>query len=261
MLNENSMKIIVLFTSFLAFAGSVFAQDISPKVEKLTPALAKKAKSLNPQYLVFSPEKKTEAKLPLVIYLHGAGGVGENIRKIRGQAGALVRGINKFGKGPCLVVAPQCVKKTRAGGGWIPADLNILLQHLKATLPIDEKRIYLTGNSMGGYGSWVWGGHHPEHFAAVAPVSGGIGPGGPKDVTANLNKWAANLAKVPVYAFAGGNDRVVPAERSQRMIAEIKKAGGKNAKLKIYPNEGHNARRVVFTNAEYYQWLFSQKRD
>ena len=146
-------------------------------------------------------------------------------------------------------------------GGWIPEDLNILLQHLKATLKIDAKRIYLTGNSMGGYGSWVWGGHHPEHFAAIAPVSGGIGPGGPKDVTPDLDKWAANLAKVPVHAFAGGKDKVVPAERSQRMIAAIKKAGGKEAKLKIHLDEGHGAGRVVYSTAEFYDWMFSKKRD
>ena len=62
---------------------------------------------------------------------------------------------------------------------------------------------------MGGYGSWAWGGKSPERFAAIAPVVGGIGPGGPKDVTPNLDQWAANLATVPVYAFAGATDRVV----------------------------------------------------
>ena len=159
------------------------------------------------------------------------------------------------------MVAPQCDKKVRAGGGWLPDDLNILLGHLKATLKIDPKRVYLTGNSMGGYGSWAWGGHSPENFAAIAPVSGGIGPGGPKDVTPHVDKWAANLAKVPVYAFAGGNDKVVPAERSERMIAAIQKAGGKHAKIKVYPEEGHGAGRQVFSSAEFYEWMFSQKRE
>ena len=113
---------------------------------------------------------------------------------------------------------------------------------------------------MGGYGSWTWGGHNPDNFAAIAPVSGGIGPGGPKAVTPELDKWAANLAKIPVYAFAGGKDRVVPAERSQRMIAAIQKAGGKSAKIKIYPEEGHGAGRLVFESQEFYDWIFSNKR-
>jgi predicted peptidase len=252
---------IVLLVPFLFFSGMAFAQGKNPAVGKLNDDLAKKAKTLNPQYLVFSPEKTPDGTVPLVIYLHGAGGVGDNIQKIRGQAGQVWKGIEKFKKSPCIVVAPQASKRARENGGWVPDDLNILLGHLKATLKVDEKRIYLTGNSMGGYGAWVWGGHNPEHFAAIAPVSGGIGPGGPKDVTPDVDKWAANLAKVPVFAFAGGKDRVVPAERSQRMIVAIQKAGGKEAKIRIHPNEGHGAGRVVFGSAEFYEWMFSKKQD
>ena len=104
------------------------------------------------------------------------------------------------------------------------------------------------------------GGHSPERFAAIAPVVGGIGPDGPKDVTPDLKKWAQNLAKVPVYAFAGGKDRVVPAERSERMVAEIRKAGGKLAKIKIYPEGGHNVRQQVYNSEEFYDWMFSCSR-
>ncbi len=75
---------------------------------------------------------------------------------------------------------------------------------------------------------------------------GGIGPRGPKDVTPDLAKWVAKLTTVPVYAFAGAKDKVVPAERSERMIMAIREAGGKKAKLKIYPNEGYAAGRVFF---------------
>ncbi len=253
-------QFLLVLVSSILIADSAFAQDGGPVVGKLGNDLAEKAKSLNPEYLVFSPRQKLKDTVPLVIYLHGAGGVGDNIQKVKGQAGQVWKGIGKFKKSPGIVVAPQASKRARENGGWVPAHLNILLGHLKKTLNIDEKRIYLTGNSMGGYGSWIWGGHNPEHFAAIAPVSGGIGPGGPKDVTPNLDKWATNLAKVPVYAFAGGKDRVVPAERSERMIAAIKKAGGKEAKIRIHPNEGHGAGRVVFGSAEFYQWMFSKKR-
>lgn len=241
--------------------GSVSAAE--PTVEKLSPELQAKTIYLNPEYLVYSPAVKPEGKLPLVIYLHGAGGVGDEIRKIRGQSSQVVKGIEKFEKGPCLVVAPQCRRdspKSDERGTWIPEDLNVLLQHLKASLPVDEKRIYLTGNSMGGYGSWVWGGNNPEHFAAIVPVVGGIGRGGPKDVTTKIEKWAANLAKIPVYAFAGGKDKVVPAERSERMVAAIRKAGGKLAKIKVFPEEGHGAGRLVWSGAEVYDWMFAQKR-
>ena len=255
------MKTMLWFTTLVACTCSAFAHADHPAVARLDESLEATADSLNPQYLVFSPKEKAEEKIPLVIYLHGAGGVGDNIRKITGQAAAIWQGIAKFDKGPCLLVAPQCLKRGREGGGWQPDDLDILLSHLKATLPVDETRIYLTGNSMGGMGSWAWGGHSPKHFAAVAPVSGGIGPGGPKDVTPNLEKWVANLAQVPVYAFVGAKDRVVPAERSERMIALIHKAGGKDARLKTYPEQGHNARSVVYSTSEFYDWMFSKQRD
>lgn len=256
MKNFLSLTVVLLFLS-----GSGFAQDQGASVAKLSDALAQKAKSLNPEYLLFSPKDVPKRKIPLLIYLHGAGGVGDNIQKLRGQAGQVWQGIGKHKKGPCFVVAPQAGKRAREDGGWVPGDLNVLLGHLKATLKVDEKRIYLTGNSMGGYGSWIWGGHNPEHFAAIAPVSGGIGPGGPKDVTPHLDKWAANLAKVPVMAFAGGKDRVVPAERSQRMISAIEKVGGKKAKIRIYPDEGHGAGRIAFGSAELYEWMFALERD
>ena len=82
----------------------------------------------------------------------------------------------------------------------------------------------------------------------------------PRPPSKSIEIGLANLAKVPVLAFAGGQDRVVPSERSQRMIGAIQKAGGREARLKIYPNEGHGAGRLVFSSAEFYGWLFSKQR-
>ena len=239
-------------------AHSLQGQHIA--AEKMGEKLSAQARTLNPEYLVYYPKPIPTKPVPLVIYLHGAGGVGDDIQKIKGQVSQIVRGVTQYKKKPCLIVAPQVSRKNRQPGGWIPEHLNLLLDHLKTSLEVDGNRIYLTGNSMGGYGSWTWGGLHPEHFAAIAPVSGGIGPGGPKDVTPDLNKWAANLSKIPVYAFAGVKDRVVPAERSQRMIDAIQKAGGKQARLKLYPDEGHGAGRKAFSDADFYQWMFDQQR-
>jgi len=232
------------------------------KVHQLNDGIKEKTKSINSDFLVFSNNIKELKNVPLVIYLHGAGGRGNNIEAITGQVAPLWRGIVKNIEEPCIIVAPQCLREARGGGrgSWRYEELNEWLNQLKATLPIDLNRIYLTGNSMGGYGSWLWGGNSPEHFAAIAPIVGGIGPGGPKAVTKDLDKWAKNLAKVPVYAFAGAKDKVVPAERSERMVSVIRKAGGKLARIKVYPNEGHGAKRLVISSAEYYKWMFSQKR-
>ena len=267
-------RLVITFISvflFVAFNFISLAQgqkkslnDIKniKKVHQLNDGIKEKAKSINSEFLVFSNDHKGQKKVPLVIYLHGAGGRGNNIEAITGQVAPLWRGIVKNIEGPCIVVAPQCLREARGGGrgSWRYEELNEWLNQLKATLPIDFNRIYLTGNSMGGYGSWLWGGNSPEHFAAIAPIVGGIGPGGPKAVTKELDKWAKNLAKVPVYAFAGAKDKVVPAERSERMVSAIREAGGKLAKIKVYPNEGHGAKRIVISSTEYYKWMFSQKR-
>lgn len=236
-------------------ASSAFARKDLPIVYTFNQNLESKTPSLNPEYLVFSSPQGSSEKVPLLIYLHGAGGTGDQIEKIKGQAMRVWKGLQKFNKGTCIVVAPQCRKR------WVVQDLNLFLQNLKANFPVDSRRIYLTGNSMGGYGTWAWAAHSPEHFAAIAPVVGGIGPKGPKDVTPDLAKWAAKLTTVPVYAFAGAKDKVVPAERSERMILAIREAGGKKAKLKIYSSQGHAAGRVVFSTSDLYDWMFDQQRE
>jgi predicted peptidase len=255
------MKTLVLFASLFIHASFAVAQNNVPVVRTLDHRLQQETRSLNPEYLVFLPKSDSSTNMPLLIYLHGAGGVGNDINIITREPMRVWEGIRKFNKGPCVVVAPQCLREPSIGvdSGWLPGDLNSLLQDLKANLPVDSNRVYLTGNSMGGYGTWAWGAHNPEHFAAIAPVVGGIGPGGPKDVTPDLDKWAANLAKIPVYAFAGEKDRIVPAERSERMITAIREAGGKDARLKIYPDEGHGAGQVVFSTPEFYDWMFSKR--
>ena len=255
------MKLGFALAFFGILTGFLGAQPQKPKVYKISLG-EDNLISLNPDYLVFSPNVKSSQPVPLLIYLHGSGGGFAPLDRIGGQARALLFGIDKFGKGPCYVVVPQCFQKTKSGtkSTWEPADLNTLLDELLEKLSIDPTRVYLTGNSMGGYGCWAWGGHSPERFAAIAPVVGGIGPGGPKDISPDIIKSASNLAQVPVYAFAGGKDRVVPADRSEKMIAEIRKAGGKHAKIKIYPEGGHNVRQQVFKSKEFYDWMFSHSR-
>lgn len=257
-----TMKAVYLLLALLHLPASLPGQNFEPVVRTLPEALTQQIRFLNPEYLVYAPSESADAKLPLLIFLHGAGGVGRDIQQIKGRPSDIWRGIAKFGKGPCLVVAPQCLQSAKGERGiWTVEDLNLLLAHLKATLPVDELRIYLSGISMGGYGTWAWGAHDPQHFAAIAPIVGGIGREGAKAVPPDFDQWAASLAAIPVHAFVGALDQTVPPERSERMIAAIKQAGGNRAKLKVYPDEGHGAGRVVVTDREYYDWLFAQTRD
>lgn len=250
--------------SLLTFVSLTLAQPLPrSEVLRLPDDVAEKTEFLNPDYLLLTPDlKASKDLLPIVIYLHGAGGVGDDVRRIAGQPGAVLRSIERLGHSPCLLVAPQCLRHSPAGdrGVWTPADLDIFLHQLKETLPIDASRIYLTGNSMGGYGTWVWAATRPEYFAAIAPIVGGIGRGGPKAVTPEFDRWIESLLKVPIWAFAGAEDRVVPAERSQRVIDAVRAEGHKNARLTIYSDMGHNAGRRAYDDPALYRWLFSQKR-
>jgi len=256
------MKFYPYILTFLICGTLLSGQPYLPKTFQLSDQRSNRTLSINSEYLVFDVGAVTKGKSPVLIYLHGAGGGRPPLNRLGMQANALLKGIERFDKGPCFVVVPQCLPETKKGdrATWEQADLNLLLDDLLEEFPIDAKRVYLTGNSMGGYGCWVWGGHSPERLAAVAPVVGGIGPGGPKDVTPDLKNWAKNLAKVPVYAFAGGKDRVVPAERSESMVAEIRKANGKQAKIKVFPDAGHNARQLVYDSKEFYDWMFAQSK-
>ena len=254
-----------LFVTF--FLVSLVAHSAIAKLEvcRIDTERFAQTDTLNEYYWLQQVGTIGSQKVPLVIVLHGGGGCGdslESLQKIKGQSQGVSRGIERYKKGPCIVVAPQCLRRTSNGekNTWTPKDLNYFLEHLLATLPVNADRVYLTGVSMGGYGSWAWGGHSPENFAAISPIVGGIGPGGPKDVTADLKQWAKKLASVPVFAFVGALDRVVPAERSERMVAAIRAAGGKQVQLRSYRDVGHNAATVTFRSEEFYEWMFSQNR-
>jgi len=182
------MKFYPYILTFLICGTLLSGQPYLPKTFQLSDQRSNRTLSINSEYLVFDVGAVTKGKSPVLIYLHGAGGGRPPLNRLGMQANALLKGIERFDKGPCFVVVPQCLPETKKGdrATWEQADLNLLLDDLLEEFPIDAKRVYLTGNSMGGYGCWVWGGHSPERLAAVAPVVGGIGPGGPKDVTPDL---------------------------------------------------------------------------
>ncbi|BDS06512.1 phospholipase [Oceaniferula spumae] len=255
-----SFSIILLL--FLSAAVLHAQQGDEGKVHRLPDSTAKEATSLNPDYYVLGESLAAQKKLPLLILLHGAGGTGLDIRKPRGLAVKVMRTLKKAGI-EALIVAPQAAKSPAvagAKGGWVPADLNKLLTHLLATLPIDPNRVYLSGNSMGGYGTYAWAGANPEHFAAIAPIVGGLGALGPKDITPNLDQWGKNLATLPMRSYYGEKDRVVPADRGAMVLKAIEKAGGKQAKVIVLDDMGHNAGKIPLSDPDFFRWLFSHTR-
>jgi predicted peptidase len=145
---------------------------------------------------------------------------------------------------PFIVVSPQCPKNRR----WEPLEVKTLLDEIVEKYKADQDRIYVTGLSMGGFGTWSLAAYQPERFAAIVPICGGGEP-----ITAKL------FAHVPTWVFHGARDPVVPLERSEKMVEALKKSGGE-VKFTVYPEAGHDAWTETYANPQLYEWLLQQKR-
>ena len=122
-----------------------------------------------------------------------------------------------------------------------------LLDDIVSRYDVDADRIYLTGLSMGGYGTWTLAAAHPDRFAAIAPICGG-----------GKRFMALKLKDVPVWAFHGAKDRVVPLKESEEMVEAIKARGG-DAKLTVYPDSGHDSWTATYDNQDLYDWFLKHR--
>jgi predicted peptidase len=179
---------------------------------------------------------------PLVLFLHGAGERGDNLELVKKHGPPKLIGDGK--EFPFIVVSPQCPKDV----WWEPIELTALLDQVIKTHKVDEDRIYVTGLSMGGFGTWRLAALTPNRFAAIAPICGG-----------GEEYWARRFSHVPTWAFHGAKDKGVPVERSQKMIDAMKEEGGE-PKLTVYPEAEHDSWTETYNNPMFYEWLLAQKR-
>lgn len=206
------------------------------------------------QYLLYLPKDYapgSQQRWPLMLFLHGAGERGANVwnAAIHGPP-SLVKQGKEF---PFILVAPLCP----AGQQWSNDPLLSLLDHLTARLAVDTNRIYLTGLSMGGYGTWSLALAHPEKFAAIAPICGG---GKLIDVLLAGRDKSAALKSLAVWAFHGAKDPVVPLDESERMVAALKRVGAEEVRLTVYPEAQHNSWTETYKNPELYEWFLRHTR-
>jgi predicted peptidase len=150
-------------------------------------------------------------------------------------------------------VSPQCPE----GKFWSAEVLLKLLDEVTTRYAVDTNRIYLTGLSMGGYGTWKLGLRYPERFAAIAPICGG---GEPFDIFLASDKKARALKMLGVWAFHGATDPVVDLKESERLVDALKRAGCKDVKLTVYAEAGHDCWTETYDNPELYQWFLQHKR-
>jgi predicted peptidase len=199
--------------------------------------------------LVLPPDYgRQQHSCPLIMFLHSAGKRPDDLRKVWVPMPPKIPGTQE--PFPFVLLLPQCPKNSQGTyKGWSEELLMGLLDHIVSRCSVDEARIYVTGMSMGGSGTWSLASAYPDRFAAIAPICGRTKP-----------SQACRLKDVPVWAFHGANDEVVPLKESQEMVEAVKACGG-DAKLTVYPEAGHNAWTPTYKNKELYDWLLSHRKE
>jgi predicted peptidase len=235
------------------------AQD-KPQDKSLTPHSFEHRITVRADYLLFLPkgyEANSDKRWPLILFLHGAGERGTNVWQVDIHGPA--KYIAEHPEFPFILVSPQCP----AGEAWSNEVVLELLNEVSASHKVDSQRVYLTGLSMGGFGTWDLAVMHPEKFAAVAPICGG---GEVLHVLLAKLGYAtperkAALKGLPVWAFHGARDNIVPPTESERMVRALKDLGAGEVKLTVYPEATHNSWAQTYSNPEFYQWLLEHKRE
>ena len=224
----------ILILTFLLNCSIAFAQQTVQKIVTET------------KYLLYLPKdynNDSSRHWPLMLFLHGSGESGSDIEKVKlhGPPQLIEQG-KQF---PFIVVSPQ----SDVPSGWDIDQLYKLLQQVKKNYRVDANRIYLTGLSMGGFGTWALAMKHPEEFAAIAPVCGG------GDTS---NAW--KIRNIPVWCFHGALDKTVPIAGSINMVKATSR-WNLNVRFTIYPDKNHNSWDTTYnTNDSLYDWLLAQKK-
>ncbi len=216
-------------------------------------------------YLLSLPAPTPGAtRWPLIVFLHGSASRGSELAAVCTHGlPRLVSGAGELSEAEAsigaelaanfAIVAPQCPKFEV----WEDGALMALLDDITSEQPVDARRVYLTGLSMGGFGTWSVGVRHPQRFAALAPICGG---GRMADIAAAARSQPLALQRLGVWAFHGAKDVAVPLDESQRMIAGLQDAGVRDVRLTVYPDAGHDAWSATYANPALYAWLLRHAR-
>lgn len=204
-------------------------------------------------YRVYAP-RDAEGPLPLILFLHGAGESGSDglLPTTVGIGPAIARAPERF---PALVVFPQASR----GYGWRAFNLAAAegaLDDVEASYPVDPSRVYVTGISMGGYGTWLLALQQPERFAAAVPVCGGLD----RAAAMTYAQAARRLAAMPQWVFHGDRDDIIPAEESRLMVRALEAAGAP-VRYTEYAGVRHNSWDRAYAEPELMPWLLRQKID
>lgn len=238
------LRILTTVLATIILGTAAMAAD-PPSTEGQTPQPALEADSY--AYQLFLPRgylASGRERWPLLIFLHGSGERGSDLEKVK------VNGPPKLLPGhpgfPFITMSPQLPDD--GSEYWNVKTLDRMLDLLVKRLRVDPDRIYVTGLSLGGYATWDWAVVRPDRFAAIAPIAGR------GDVAA-----ACKLKDLPIWAFHGDRDDVVPLAGDYDMVQAVRRCGG-TPRLTIYPDTGHASWVPAYDDATLYQWLLEHRR-
>jgi predicted peptidase len=244
--------------------GAVPEDEVVARFEERTYMVSDSTPPLAVHYRLLKPEAIEPGKTyPVVLFLHGAGERGDDNRRQLIYLPEWMTRKEWRKRYACYLIAPQCPAtewwmrskraddeptKSQSQAAHAEAVLGIL-RAVTAAEPIDQRRIYLTGLSMGGYGSWSLAAQHPELFAAVVPICGG-----------GDSAWATKLKDVPIWAVHGSADNTVPVQNSRKMIDAIKAVGGSPRYTEL-EGVGHDSWTAAYNDPQgVLPWMFQQRQ-
>jgi len=229
----------------LALAPRLAAQAPAAEPGRQAARTFEKHIDIKLDYLLFLPQdyaKDEGKKWPLIFFLHGAGERGSDVNKVKVHGPPKI--VEKRKDFPFIVLSPQCPENA----WWDPYLLLPLLDEVQSRYRVDPDRVYLTGLSMGGFGTWELASRAPGRFAAIAPICGGGSPA-----------LARRLRDLPVWVFHGDKDPVVPVSMSDEMVEALKKAGA-DVRYTRYEGLQHDSWTKTYENEELYTWFLSHRR-
>ncbi len=231
-----NLKYILLL--FLMFSLHLNAQEIKAELNKEF----KKTEKIS--YILDYPQK-IKGNVPLIVFLHGAGERGNNLEAVKAHSPFTYKSLIKE---PVAILAPQCPADT----WWDTVTVYNLIKEIQKKYKIDPSRIYLTGLSMGGWGTLKLAMEHPEMFAAVVSVCA------PTDrvMYANINQYKDLNMKI----FHGGMDDIVLPDNALNFYQKLHPVNP-SAELKIFPNDNHNSWDSAYSDPQLYEWMLSKKKE
>lgn len=233
--SRNYLPVSILLIIFFSFFTS--------------PSIAQEKQKVNYKHLTYLPKNYNTdtSKYPLVIYLHGGSQKGIDLEKLKVYG--LPYLVDKGKEFNFIMVAPQCPE----GRYWSTENwFDSLYNEVTSNYRIDKNRVYVTGISMGGYGTYTTALDHPEKIAAIVPLCGGVN----NSDTSRI----CTLKDIPVLTYHGTADTEISIQETERIVESLNKCNG-NITFHRLEDEGHGIQYLYETKPEIYEWLLKQRKD